>query len=242
MDPARKKVKVTPKATLLWVMTLGGIMAVSGFMIWTEMKEMVHATAMPKSMTMRQSFQSYLAPPHCIANSRLIHPGRKNSMPIGSRRLTWPIKLTGGRICLGGFQKIVMKIRVTPPMGRLMKKHHRHETVVVKPPPTKGPMTEATPKTMPKIPWKAGRLCSGIMGIMMSIVPEKRPAEAKPATERPRMNMVEDWAAPQMAEPISKTTRLMMKVLLRVRIRYVAHREGKVLTTSCRRTCRFDRI
>ena len=74
-------------------------------------------------------------------------------------------------------------------------------------------MTEARPKTNPKRPWNAGRRCSGIMGIMISIVPEKIPADAAPATALPTMKMTDEGAAPQIAEPISKTMTLMMKVL-----------------------------
>jgi hypothetical protein len=48
---------------------------------------------------------------------------------------------------------------------------------------------------------------------MISMVPEKIPAEAAPAMARPRMKMTDVGAAPQMAEPISKMITLMMKVL-----------------------------
>jgi len=51
------------------------------------------------------------------------------------------------------------------------------------------------------------------MGIMISIVPEKIPADAAPATALPTMKMTDEGAAPQIAEPISKTMTLMMKVL-----------------------------
>jgi hypothetical protein len=45
------------------------------------------------------------------------------------------------------------------------------------------------------------------------MVPEKIPAEAAPATARPKMKTTDDGAAPQMAEPISKMMMLMIKVL-----------------------------
>ena len=40
---------------------------------------------------------------------------------------------------------------------------------------------------------------------MMTIAPEKRPEEPAPAMALPTMNTVELGAAPQIAEPISKT-------------------------------------
>lgn len=46
------------------------------------------------------------------------------------------------------------------------------------------------------------------------MAPEKIPAAAKPAIARPRIKTTELCAAPQMAEPVSKTTRLMIKVLV----------------------------
>ena len=41
---------------------------------------------------------------------------------------------------------------------------------------------------------------------MMTIAPEKIPAEPAPAMALPMMNTVELGAAPHIAEPISKTT------------------------------------
>lgn len=41
---------------------------------------------------------------------------------------------------------------------------------------------------------------------MMTIAPEKRPAEPAPAMALPTMKTLELGAAPQIAEPISKTT------------------------------------
>ncbi len=58
-----------------------------------------------------------------------------------------------------------------------------------------------------------GLLWSGIIGIMISIHPEKIPADAVPATALPTIKMAELGAAPQMAEPISKTTTQSKKVL-----------------------------
>ena len=74
----------------------------------------------------------------------------------------------------------------------------------MKPPPIRGPMTEARPNTRPKMPWKTGRLWSGTMGIMTIMAPVKMPADPKPAMARPAMKTGEFGAAPQMVEPTSK--------------------------------------
>lgn len=39
---------------------------------------------------------------------------------------------------------------------------------------------------------------------IMVIAPFERPEDPKPAMARPTMNMADDWAAPQSADPISK--------------------------------------
>jgi hypothetical protein len=85
-------------------------------------------------------------------------------------------------------------------------------TELVNPPPIRGPIIEASPKTVPNIDWNRGRLCSGINGIIMSIHPENIPADARPAMARPAIKAPELGAAPQMAEPISKRTTVHRKM------------------------------
>jgi hypothetical protein len=46
---------------------------------------------------------------------------------------------------------------------------------------------------------------------MMTITPEKTPAEPKPAMARPRMKQMEFGAAPQRVEPISKRAMAVRK-------------------------------
>lgn len=58
MDPAKKKVKPVPKATLRWVMTLGGTEAVSGMKIWTARKAAVQTAKMTNNTMTCQSFHS----------------------------------------------------------------------------------------------------------------------------------------------------------------------------------------
>ena len=78
-------------------------------------------------------------------------------------------------------------------------------------PPIKGPITDEIPKIAPRRPWYMGRLCSGTMGIMMTITPEKTPADPEPAIARPRINAVDVGAAPHSAEPASKSAMEMRK-------------------------------
>jgi len=47
---------------------------------------------------------------------------------------------------------------------------------------------------------------------MMSIAPFKMPEVPKPATTRPPINIPEEFATPQIKEPISKMTKKLRKV------------------------------
>lgn len=66
-------------------------------------------------------------------------------------------------------------------------------------------MIEAMPWTAPIKPIHFGRSPRGTEVAMMMILPPMRPAEPKPAIALPTMKAFEEGAAPQMAEPISKS-------------------------------------
>lgn len=91
---------------------------------------------------------------------------------------------------------------------------YRQVTLVVKTPPSKGPATEAMPNTAPIMPMYIGRLFSGAAYIMRIMAPLNKPPAPSPATARPQMKPTELGAAPQTAEPISKTTTRLMKIHL----------------------------
>jgi hypothetical protein len=73
-------------------------------------------------------------------------------------------------------------------------------------PPKIGPNTELNALASPKMLMKIGRFRKGTSGSMIILPPEKMPAAPAPAIARPLMKAVELGAAPQIAEPISKTT------------------------------------
>ena len=72
-------------------------------------------------------------------------------------------------------------------------------------PPIKGPSTDETPKAIPKKEVNMGRLRRGTSGTMIIMPPQKMPAAPMPAMARPTMKAAELGAAPQRAEPTSKT-------------------------------------
>jgi hypothetical protein len=69
-----------------------------------------------------------------------------------------------------------------------------------------GAMTDETPNVMPKMEVNIGRFRRGTSGMMIIMPPEKMPADPRPAIARPTINAVEFGAAPQRADPTSKTT------------------------------------
>lgn len=86
--------------------------------------------------------------------------------------------------------------------------------LLVKAPPTIGPITEDTPKMAPIRPWYIGRLSNGVIGIIMTTTPDMTPAEPIPAIARPIMKALEVGAAPHNAEPVSKRIIEIIKMIL----------------------------
>ena len=76
----------------------------------------------------------------------------------------------------------------------------------MKAPPSNGPTTLATPNTAPIRPCHKGLFFKDTTAIITMIAPFIMPALPRPAIARPTMNMDELVAAPQTAEPTSKTT------------------------------------
>jgi len=66
-------------------------------------------------------------------------------------------------------------------------------------------MIDEMPNVDPIRPTNKGRLCSGMTCVMMTVAPFCIPADPTPAMARPTINALEFGAAPQIAEPTSKT-------------------------------------
>lgn len=130
--------------------------------------------------------------------------GMKNKLPKGSRRNSFSLQESAS-ICLAGSLRITkMTTMATPPMGKLIKKHHLQLTLEVKAPPRSGPATLAIPKMEPNHPMYAGRFASGRTWTIIVIAPEKRPVAPIPAIARPIISAVELGAVPHTIEPSSK--------------------------------------
>jgi len=78
-------------------------------------------------------------------------------------------------------------------------------------PPMMGPRTDASPEDNPINPVNTGRFRRGTSGRRIIVLPENTPADAKPATARPTINVAEFGAAPHKVEPIPKIIREIIK-------------------------------
>lgn len=111
----------------------------------------------------------YFEPPHCRPSSRQMIEGTKKAAP---RRSSWRILSLKGRrawrlIC-GSWKNNSITKKDKPPIGKLIKKHHRQDAESVKTPPSTGEAAEATPSTAAASPVTNGRrergkLCATIL-------------------------------------------------------------------------------
>jgi hypothetical protein len=65
-----------------------------------------------------------------------------------------------------------------PPIGRLIQKHHRHVSSVVKTPPIKGPMIVANISVPTQRPSSRGRRLGSATRFMMTAEPPRVPGNA----------------------------------------------------------------
>jgi hypothetical protein len=179
---------------------------------------------------MRPSFHGYFEPPHERASKRQTTPGRKAAVPGRSICLICPFHpIVLAILFPGAVKKNRMKTAVTPPSGKLMKKHHlqvrcglskihsQHNfptdgfdgirSLPVNAPPMSGPATLAIPYIPPIIPVYVGLWCRGTVCATIRIAPEKIPALPSPATALPMIRAVDDGATAQTRDPSSNRPR-----------------------------------
>ena len=99
-------------------------------------------------------------------------------------------------------------------MGPFIQKHQRHDTLDAKTPPRRGPAMDARPKVAPMNPMYLGLFSSGKRSERMTFPPVLLPALPMPAMARPMMKAVDEGAAAQMMDPISKMKMSVMKTHL----------------------------
>lgn len=95
-------------------------------------------------------------------------------------------------------------------MGNIL--HHRQDAFVVKAPPIMGPVARPNWPIPMLRPMKSACFFVGRTAEMVVTAPLATPADPTPAMTRPIMNMGDDWAAPHMADPTSKTKKKTRKV------------------------------
>jgi len=107
-------------------------------------------------------------------------------------------------------------IPATPPVGKLIQKHHLQDTWSVNTPPRRGPTTLAIPHVAPIKPPYLPRSRKETMSDMTIITSCMRPPPPIPWTARQIMSQVKLFAAPQSAEPNYRYYRVRARMRGRV--------------------------
>lgn len=120
-------------------------------------------------------------PPYCSAKvkqttelSSKLKPGRSSCSRISFH------EAFGSLICFGTWKKSNAMPIIGPPTGKLIQKHHRQVTFVVKAPPIRGPITVENIKMAIQRPISMGRCWGGATKLIMRTEPAKVPAIPKP--------------------------------------------------------------
>ena len=79
--------------------------------------------------------------------------------------------------------------------------YHLHVASPVNAPPSSGPMTDAMPNILDKMPICTALLLRGAEKPMMVAPPEKMADDPTPATARPMIRPAELWAVAQTMDP-----------------------------------------
>lgn len=115
-----KNMTKKPANMVRCLITLTGIVAVSGNKTCTAPKATAHRPKNTNSTTMRQSLQAYSLPPHCSARMKHTMAGMKKRVPKGSRRVRCFRGGTDSRVRSGDRWKRYRQTTATAPMGRFM--------------------------------------------------------------------------------------------------------------------------
>lgn len=113
----------------------------------------------------------------------------------------------------GVFTKMQVPSIMTAQIGRLMPKHHLHDTRSVNAPPTKGPATAEIPSIININPLKDALLSRGQEAARTRTEPVMIPAAPHPAMARPTMSELEFGAVAQTRDPILKNTSARMYMI-----------------------------
>lgn len=223
----------------------GGMVALSPRRFWTYMK--THRMR-PKPRRQPQtllSCQGWTDPPHCSASSKQTMADIRKSAPRKSfrkKRISTRLLICAWgppTICLslsfvdrsvrcraGFLKKKNTLASAAPPNGRLIQKHHRHDTLSVSTPPKIGPTTDAIPNMEESEAMKMALLRRETLYPIMVIPPENKAAAPAPATARPQMSMTEFLAVAHKTEPSSNMSKALRYVHLMLKCEYTFPNDG----------------
>lgn len=160
------------------------------------------------------SSQGYLVPAQENAMKRLVSAGMKSRLLSKSSLTIFclnPILLSPG---LGSENRKNVTRSATPPIGRLIQKHHRQPSDCVRDPPIMGAAIMARFSTPPKTPQKIGRRRSGRICVRIVYNPPRIPPKPTPVTALPATNMVDVVAVEQSKDPTKSIALASMNMRL----------------------------
>ena len=144
-----------------------------------------------------QAAQSYFSP-SWIPKTRHVRPMPLSAMPTRSK---WRLLVD---TCGTSFHA---SARPMMPTGTLTKKIHSQPRPSTSPPPASGPISVATPATVPQTPIAAPRLFSGKILVISAIVCGVISAAPTPCRPRARMSISIEPANPHHTLATVNTTR-----------------------------------
>ncbi len=108
-----------------------------------------------------ESFHGYVVPPHCSASSRQTIEQIRKRAPSRSISSIFCLIVMLTSFRFGFLKKIATAAIEMAPNGKFIQKHHLHETLSVKAPPSSGPTTDEMPNMLDKAAMYIGLLIKG---------------------------------------------------------------------------------
>lgn len=208
---------------------------------------MALATREPVTATLDQGL---VTPPQCMAVTKQIIEPAARRLPVKSIWKSFSRILAELNSLLAVVVRKLNSIPVAPvaQMGRLIllsqlvdyldtfhlqrnrwkyQKHHLHEALSVKTPPSNGPTTPEHPNVTPTMPIYAALYCGFAVTAIIINAPLIIPAPPIPLIALPTTTAVEVVAVAQITLPISNTTPASKKLVLRGKYLYAFPHEDR---------------
>jgi hypothetical protein len=138
---------------------------------------MVNTTHRTKVVITEPSDHGFDKPPHCKNKVKHISETNRMLKPGRSRRTRISFHVACRGFCFTRRKRTCRRIAV-PPMGKLIQKHQRHVSSVVKTPPIKGPIMVENMRVPIQVPRRRGRFFGSATRLIMVAEPPRVPCRS----------------------------------------------------------------